>query len=83
MASEEEDTDPESEKEEQEQPRRSRRIQSQIDTDEKAMRTRKKLNVSHNPMMSGIVFADDLVMVAGTDEPNDNPEISGGVEPPW
>ena len=40
-ALEEEDTDPESDKGQQEQPRRSRRIQSQNDTDEKVMRALK------------------------------------------
>ena len=54
--------------------RRSRRIQSQNETDEKVMRALKKLNVSYNPIMSGMVFTDEVAFVGGTDESYDNPE---------
>ena len=56
------------------QVRRSGRIQSQNDTDEKVMRALRKLNVSYNPIMSGMAFADEVAFVGGTDESYDNPE---------
>ena len=75
MASEEEYPDPESEKEEQEQPRRSRRIQSENDTDEKVLRALKKMNfLYYDPMMSAMAFVDYLAMVGGTAESYDYPD---------
>ena len=44
-------------------------------TEEKVMRARKKLNVSYNPVMSGMAFEDDVAIVGGTDESYDNPDI--------
>ena len=37
-------------------------------TEEKVMRALKKLNVSYNPVMSGMAFEEDVAMVGGTDE---------------
>ena len=44
-------------------------------TKEKVMRTLKKLNVSYNPVVSGMAFEEDVAMVGGTDESYDNPDI--------
>ena len=77
----EEDTDEETNefKEElsnEEQPRRSERLQTKNDTDEKVMRALRKLNVSYNPIMSGMAFADDecAMVGGGTDDSYDNPD---------
>ena len=89
-ASEEDETDEEEEeyKEYEERKpvaRRSERIRSINTTEEKVMRALKKLNVSYNPVMSGMAFEEDVAMVGGTDESYDNPEsryLSGGMESP-
>ena len=73
-ASEEDNTDIESDEKMEGQPRRSRRIQSQSETDEKVVRALKKLNMSYNPIMSGMAFSDEVAMVGGTDESYDNPD---------
>ena len=39
------------------------------------MKALKKLNVSYNPVMSGMAFEEDVAMVEGTDESYDNPNI--------
>ena len=44
-------------------------------TEEKVMRALKKLNVSYNPVMSGMAFEEDVAMVGGTDKSYDNPNI--------
>ena len=44
-------------------------------TEEKVMRALKKLNVSYNPVMSGMAFEEDVAMVGGTNESYDNPDI--------
>ena len=44
-------------------------------TEQKVMRALKKLNVSYNPVMSGMAFEEDVAMVGGTDESYDNPDI--------
>ena len=38
-------------------------------TEEKVMRALKKLNVSYNPVMSGMSFEEDIAIVGGIDEP--------------
>ena len=38
------------------------------------MQALRKLNVSYNPVMGGMAFADDVAMVGGTDESYDNPD---------
>ena len=85
-ASEDDETDEEEECEERKSvTRRSERIQSMNTTEEKVIRAMKKLNVSYNPMMSGMAFEEDVAMVGGTDESYDNPEsryLPGGMESP-
>ena len=44
-------------------------------TEEKVMRALKKLNVSYNPVMSGMAFEEDVAMVGGTNESYDNPDM--------
>lgn len=77
----EEDTDEEiNESEEEvsikEQPRRSERLQTKNETDEKVIRALRKLNVSYNPIMSGMAFADDecAMVGGGIDDSYDNPD---------
>ena len=55
--------------------RRSERIWSMNFTEQKVIRALKKLNVSYNPVMSGMAFKEDVAMVSGTDESYDNPDI--------
>ena len=39
------------------------------------MKALKKLNVSYNPVMSGMAFEEDVAMVGGINESYDNPDI--------
>ena len=38
------------------------------------MRAPKKLNVSYNPIMSGMAFLEEVAMVGGSDKFYDNPD---------
>ncbi len=53
-------------------PRRSSRIKSRDDADEKVTRALRNLNVSYNPVMSGMTFTDYMVMVRGTNDSHEN-----------
>ena len=44
-------------------------------TEEKVIRALSKLNVSYNPVMSGMTFEEDVLMVGETNESYDNPDI--------
>ena len=69
MASDDDETDEECEYKEGKAVMRIReRIWSMNSTEQKVMRALKNLNVSYNPVMSGMAFEEDVVMVDGTDE---------------
>ena len=75
-ASEDDETDGKEECEERKVvTRRNKRIQSMNTTEGKVIRALKKLNVSFNPVMSGMVFEEDVAMVGGIDESYNNPDI--------
>ena len=73
--SEEEKSNAEGEEEDETQPRIRSIIQSRHDAEEKVMRSLRNLNVSYNPVTSGMGYEEDLSMVRGTNESYDNPEI--------
>ena len=74
-ASEEDESDSEIDTEvmdESCEPRRSSRIKSRDDADEKVTRALRNLNVSYNPVTSGMIFTDYMVMVRGTNDSHEN-----------